>query len=60
VQTFVASSPAASPRQGDQIGRIFLPIGQLFTLGEIWKISEVAIIFWLFFPQKKYVLILTK
>jgi hypothetical protein len=32
-------------QQGDQIGRIFSPIGELFTLGSLLKITKTAYIF---------------
>jgi hypothetical protein len=38
--------------QGDQIGRTFYPIGSLFTLGSIFKITEAAQFFGTF-PHDK-------
>jgi hypothetical protein len=37
----------------DSVSSEFSPIGGLFTLGSVLKITEVAQIFWLFFPWSK-------
>jgi hypothetical protein len=46
--------------QGDQIGQLFLPVGDCLHLGSFSKITQVAQIIGLLFYSTRYVLIFSK